>query len=162
VPRRRGTGRGTRWQRGSISGTTITVPAGGVTLARSGIGYSSGSYVTLTEFGKLDGVVGYAMGHKASAGMWIKGGVSSCADIYRSASQTLFLIHGFTTLYGLTFNLNHAGGGVSTAYISAYDATNKGVTITCTRSSTSPTAFGLSATTKQVHSTTVQWVAFGI
>lgn len=171
--RRRGTGRGTAFHRGVISGTTIEVPAsgatlargvvtakslaipaGGVTLSTSGIGYTSGTFVTLAELGKLDGIVGYSLAYPGSAGVFIKAGVSKASDIYVSSSHTLFLKHGFSTLVGLTYVMNHDGTGVSTSYISAYDATNKGVTITCIHE-------GTNAPTNTMRATTVQWVAFG-
>jgi len=70
--------------------TFETIPSG-VTLDAQGITYTSGSIVSPTEVGYLDGQAGYGVAHSTAAGY----GVS--AEVNAWGGATITANHGFTT-----------------------------------------------------------------
>ena len=127
---RSGAGRGTRMGRGVLSGTTIKRIPSGVTLDAGGFGYSSGTFVTPTELGYLDGAAGYVLSGNTAGLKWSHGLMDHANNRSTGVSKALTVDTGLTTIYfanstlystlGTSCNvsemLTHWSGGDVTTY----------------------------------------------
>lgn len=157
MPRKIGTGRGTRHPRGIRSGTTFEVMNGGVTIDTQGIHYTSGTFISPTEWGVLASAGGPILSAATKPMQFVHGTVGDQENALTTpVSGCLKIATGLTTLTAFwctpiqTAPYITLGGGVS---YYAYHINGSQVSVICHN------ARGASSTIN--NGTSIHWIAFG-
>ena len=105
MPRSQRAGRGSR-STVPISGATVGLfPAGGVTLARTGIEYAAATFVTPAEIGYLDAAAGYVVANAATAALQFRHGMADTAKNAGLSGSSLLIATGLTAIVSFVANL---------------------------------------------------------
>jgi len=89
---------------GIISGGTIALTPSGLTMALSGLEYSSGSFVTTTSLGYLGGLAGEILG-AATAALLLRHGIADTANNGTISGSSLLIDTGLTSIVNFQANL---------------------------------------------------------
>ena len=151
------TGRGTRIGGGVITGATIATYPSGVTLDDQGIHYSSGSFISPTEVGYLDGAGGSVIGGTGT------GSVITAGTTLSTTGGTISIATGLTTISAFipSGGTTRPTGTSPTILMHRFDSTGT------SSSAGSVSVFCFVANTTggtaefQAAPVTVSWMAFG-
>jgi len=159
MARRRGVGRGTRLQRGILSGATLAVMNSGVTLDHQGVHYSSGSFITPTEVGYLDGQAGYGVAY-LNPGYQVTRGVADSVNNKStgSASHQLTIATGLTTVYNFMATVYQDSVATSAVSYCQWSMPGSTSSVSCMLFASTGAHSSSNVASK---GTSIYWLAFG-